>query len=185
MIPFTTTVATRAPMAVAGSVAASLGPPGRSFVTDSCRICRNDTIMMIEKTSMPNGSSLRRPTGNLCCKPCIFHWTSLFVVQMIIVHNRSKAESTREAISDSDEEENAATIFAIRRKTLAMTLVYRAVSITEQTQDNRGLTLIAHLAFLSPFLLFSLSSSGSRGSMSPPVSLRAPPRSAMPSPSIS
>ena len=123
MVPFTTTVATNAPMATGGSVAASLGPPGSSFVTDSCRICRKETIMMIEKTRIPRGSRRRRPTGNLCCSRRIFHWTSLFVVQMISVHSRSRAESTREAMSESEDDVKAATILAMRRRMLAITLI--------------------------------------------------------------
>ena len=123
MVPFTTTVATSAPMATGGSVAASLGPPGSSFVTDSCRICRKETIMMMEKTRIPRGSRRRRPTGNLCCSRRIFHWTSLFVVQMISVHSRSRAESTREAMSESEEDAKAATILATRRRMFAITLI--------------------------------------------------------------
>ena len=122
-MPLTTIVATSAPMATGGSVAASLGPPGRSFVTDSWRICRNETIMMIEKTRIPRGSSRRRPTGNLCCSRRIFHWTSLFVVQMIRVQSRSRAESTSEAMSEREEDAKAAMTLAMRRMTLAMTLI--------------------------------------------------------------
>lgn len=84
--------------------------------------------MMMEKTRIPSGSSLRRPTGNLCRSFRILHCTSLLVVQMINVHKRSKAESTKEAIKESDEEPNAATILAIRSITLATTLIYRCVS---------------------------------------------------------
>ena len=66
IVPFTIIVAANAPIATGGNVTASLGPPGSSFVTDSCRICKNETIIMMEKTRMPRGSSLRLPTGNLC-----------------------------------------------------------------------------------------------------------------------
>lgn len=123
MIPLTATVAASAPIAVGGSVAASRGPPGISLVTDSCRICRNDTIIIMEKTNIPRGSSRFRPTGNLCRNLRILHWTSLFVVQTINVHRRSRAESTSDAIRDSDEELKAAMPLATRRRTLAMTLI--------------------------------------------------------------
>lgn len=125
MMPLITIVAVSAPMATGGSAAASLGPPGSSFVTDSCRICRKETIMMMEKTRIPRGSSRRRPTGNLCCSRRIFHWTSLFVVQMIRVHSRSRAESAREAMSEREEEAKAATILATRRMMFAITLIWR------------------------------------------------------------
>ena len=123
MMPFTTIVATSAPMATGGSVAASLGPPGRSFVTDSWRICRKETIMMMEKTRIPRGSSRRRPTGNLCRSRRMFHWTSLFVVQMMRVQSRSRAESTSEAMREREEDAKAAMTLAMRRMTLAMTLI--------------------------------------------------------------
>ena len=142
-------------------------------------------IMMMEKTTMPSGSSLRRPTGNLCCSLRILHCTSLCVVQMINVQSRSSAESTSEAMSESDEELKAAMILATRSRMLAMTLIYFAVNNQRLRVGCKAVTLIAHFAFLSPFLLFSLSSCGSRGSMSPPVFLSAPPSSATPSPSRS
>lgn len=123
IMPFTTIVAANAPIATGGSVAASLGPPGRSFVTDSCKIWRNETTMMMEKTRMPRGSSRRRPTGNLCCSRRIFHWTSLLVVQMIRVHSRSRAESTREAMREREVDAKAAMILAMRRMTFAITLI--------------------------------------------------------------
>ena len=60
--------------------------------------------MMMEKTRMPRGSSRRLPTGNFFLSFLILHPTSLFVVQTMSVHRRSSAESTSEAISESDEE---------------------------------------------------------------------------------
>ena len=78
---------------------------------------------------MPNGSSLRRPTGNLCCNLRILHCTSLCVVQMINVQSRSSAESTSDAMSESDEELKAAMILATKSRILAMTLIYIAVNI--------------------------------------------------------
>ncbi len=83
------------------------------------------------------------------------------------VHKRSSAESTRDAIREREEEAKAAMILAARSKILATTLI-----------------LIAHFALFSPVLRFSRSSSGNRGSMSPPVFFSAPPSSATPSPSI-
>lgn len=123
MMPLTTTVAPSAAMATGGNVAASLGPPGSIFSTDSFKIWRKETIMMMEKTRIPRGSSRRRPTGNLRRKRRIFHWTSLFVVQMINVQSRSRAESTREAMSEREEDVKAAMILATRRRMLAMTLI--------------------------------------------------------------
>jgi len=111
-------------MATGGSVAASLGPPGSNFVTDSWRICRNDTIIMMEKTRIPRGSSLRRPTGNLCWSRLIFHWTSLLVVHIIRVHRRSSAESTSDAIRESEEDVKAAMILAISRRMFAIMLIW-------------------------------------------------------------
>ena len=79
--------------------------------------------MMMEKTRIPRGSSRLRPTGNLCCSRRIFHWTSLVVVQMIKVHSRSRAESTREAMSEREEDAKAAMILAMRRMIFAITLI--------------------------------------------------------------
>ena len=79
--------------------------------------------MMMEKTRIPRGSSRRRPTGNLCCSRRILHWTSLFVVQMMRVQSRSRAESTSEAMSEREEDAKAAMTLAMRRVTLAKTLI--------------------------------------------------------------
>ena len=79
--------------------------------------------MMMEKTRIPRGSRRRRPTGNLCRSRRIFHWTSLFVVQMMRVQSRSRAESTSEAMSEREEDAKAAMTLAMRRMTLAMTLI--------------------------------------------------------------
>ena len=79
--------------------------------------------MMMEKTSIPRGSRRRRPTGNLCCSRRIFHWTSLFVVQIIRVQSRSRAESTREAMSEREDDPNAAMTLAVRRRMFAITLI--------------------------------------------------------------
>ena len=79
--------------------------------------------MMMEKTRIPRGSRRRRPTGNLCRSRRILHWTSLLVVQMIRVQSRSRAESTSEAMSEREEDAKAAMTLAIRRMTLAMTLI--------------------------------------------------------------
>lgn len=104
MIPLTPIVAASAAIATAGNVAASLGPPGRSFVTDSWRIWRKETTIIILKTRIPRGSRRRRPTGNLCWSLRIFQATSLFVVQMISVQRRSRAESAREAMREREED---------------------------------------------------------------------------------
>ena len=79
--------------------------------------------MMMENTRIPRGSSRFRPTGNLCCSLRILHWTSLLVVHIMTVQRRSSAESTREAMSDSDEDAKAATILATRSRMFAMTLI--------------------------------------------------------------
>jgi len=132
--------------------------------------------MMIEKTRMPSGSRRRRPTGNLCCNLRILHCTSLLVVQMIEVHRRSRAESTRDAMSESDDELKAAMTLAMRRTTLAITLIYCTSVLPWSLRERiRQVTLMAHFALLSPFRLCSRSSSGSRGSMSPPFRFKVPP----------
>jgi hypothetical protein len=120
---------------------------------------------MIENTSIPSGSNLRRPTGNFFLSLCKRHSTSLCVVNIIAVHNRSKAESASDAMSESEDEYPAAIPLAMRRRMLAITLM-----------------LIAHFAFLLPTRRFSCSSSGRKGSTRPSVSCSAPPPSAIPSP---
>ena len=132
MVPLTATVATKAPIATGGRVAASLGPPGSNFVTDSWRICRNETIIMMEKTRIPSGSSLRRPTGNLRWSRPIFHWTSLLVVHIISVHRRSRAESTREAISEREDDVKAAMTLAISSRMFAITLIWTMLVLMAQ-----------------------------------------------------
>jgi hypothetical protein len=58
-----------------------------------------------ENTRMPRGSSLLLPTGNRRRRLCRRHPTNLLVLHtMIVLHNKSSAESTREAIRDSDGE---------------------------------------------------------------------------------
>ncbi len=104
IIPLTPIVAASAAIATGGKVAASRGPPGINFVTDSCKICRNETIIIILKTRIPSGSSRRRPTGNLCCRRVRFQATSLLVVQIIMVQRRSRAESTKLAIKLREED---------------------------------------------------------------------------------
>ena len=81
IVPFTTTVATNAPIATGGNTTASRSLfPGRILVMLSCRIWRKETIMMMEKTRMPMGSRRRRPTGNLCARRERFHATRALVV---------------------------------------------------------------------------------------------------------
>ena len=45
------------------------------------------------------------------------------MVQIMRVHRRSRAESTREAMREREEEVNAAAILAARRRMLAITLI--------------------------------------------------------------
>jgi hypothetical protein len=91
---------------------------------------------------------------------------------MISVHSRSSAESTNEAISERDDEKKTAPILAAKRRTLAITLIY-----SHEFSFNRrhkGLTLMAHRAFLAPFLRLVRSSSGRKASMSSPIFCSAP-----------
>ena len=67
---------------------------------------------------------LGKRTGNRLLNELIFHATSLFVDQMMMVHRRSSALSVSEAMSDRDEEKKTAKILAARRKTFAITLVW-------------------------------------------------------------
>jgi len=64
-----------------------------------------------------------RRTGKRLLNELIFHATSLFVDQMMIVHRRSSALSVSEAMRDRDDEKKTAKILAARRKTFAITLV--------------------------------------------------------------
>jgi hypothetical protein len=128
-------------MATLPSAAMEWSPEGRSFSTDSSKICRNDitiicedqrgakvlgrvVVCTIEKTKIPSGSSRRLPTGNRERSFPNFHWTSLFVVQIIKVQRRSSAESTREAIKERLIEKKTAHILAISSRTFARTLIY-------------------------------------------------------------
>ena len=52
-MPLTMIVLNIAKTAVGGNSAVSRGLPGNIFFTDSCRICRKLTIIIIEKTRMP------------------------------------------------------------------------------------------------------------------------------------
>ena len=83
--------------------------------------------------------------------------TSRFVVKTIKVQRRSRPESTREAIRESEEEYMAAIALAARRITLAITLICIE---SARTQMAKGVfrTLIAHFAFHSAFCLRSSSS---------------------------
>ena len=123
-VPFTTIVATMAKMAAGGSIATSCSPLGRSFLTDSCRICRKEMTMMMEKTRMPIGSRRRRPMGNFFLRLSRRQPTSLLVTQMMTVQSRSKAESTREAIKEREFDHSAATPLAASRRMFTRTLIY-------------------------------------------------------------
>lgn len=78
----------------------------------------------MENTRIPSGSSRRRPTGNLRLRLSRRHCTSLFVVQTMRVHNRSRAESRREATRESEEDWVAAAALAANSIMLAITLIY-------------------------------------------------------------
>lgn len=86
--------------------------------------------MMIENTRMPRGSRRRLPTGNFLRKRLILHPTSLFVVQTMTVHRRSRAESTNEAINEREEENIAATPLAASKRILAITLICKNVHVS-------------------------------------------------------
>jgi hypothetical protein len=70
---------------------------------------------------------------------------------MISVHNRSSAESTIEAMSDSDDDEITAAIFATKSTMLAMIFILAC----QQCGIEFGiLTLMAHLALFASFRRF-------------------------------
>lgn len=94
----------------------------------------------MEKTRIPSGSRRRRPTGNLAFKRFNFHATNLFVVQTISVQSKSNAESTNDAINDSEDEKYAAMHFAASSKTFATTLVcHHHVSNTSTPHPKSGI----------------------------------------------
>lgn len=80
--------------------------------------------MMMEKTRIPRGSRRLRPTGNFFLSLSSRQPTSLLVVQMMTVQRRSSAESTRDAIKESELDQIAATPLAASRRTLTATLIY-------------------------------------------------------------
>lgn len=80
---------------------------------------------MMEKTRIPIGSRRLRPTGNFFLSFESLQPTNLFVTQMMTVHSRSRAESTRDAMSEREFDQRAATPFAANRKILTMTLIYK------------------------------------------------------------
>lgn len=85
--------------------------------------------MIMEKTRMPMGSKRLRPIGNLFFRAFRRQPTSLFVVQMMIVQSKSRAESTRDAIKDSEFDQMAATPLAASRRMLTRTLIWVIVSL--------------------------------------------------------
>jgi hypothetical protein len=85
----------------------------------------NDITIMIEKTRMPIGSRRRLPTGNFFLSFDKRQPTSLLVVQMMIVHRRSRAESTSDAMSERELDQMAATPFAAKRKMFTRTFIWR------------------------------------------------------------
>jgi hypothetical protein len=124
MIPFSAIVPTIAPIAMLGNGFVDLSPSGSNFSTDSWAICANEITIMTEKTRIPNGSSRLLPTGNFFFSFVNLHCTSRLVDQIIKVQRRSRTESTKEAIRESELEYAAAMHFAISRTTLAMTLIW-------------------------------------------------------------
>lgn len=79
--------------------------------------------MMMEKTRIPMGSRRLRPMGNFFLRVWRRQPTSLLVVQMMIVQSKSRAESTRDAIKDSEFDQMAATPLAASKKMLTRTLI--------------------------------------------------------------
>jgi hypothetical protein len=77
----------------------------------------------IENTRIPRGSNRLRPTGKCARRLVSLHFTNLLVVQTIKVQRRSNAESSREAISEREDEKKTAAIFEAKRKTFAMILI--------------------------------------------------------------
>lgn len=96
-------------------------PGQKSLLTDSCRICRNEIIIRMENTRIPRGSSRRRPTGNAEFMEPNFCLARRLVTQIIMVHKKSKIESVRDAINESERVDVTAITFAIRSKMLADT----------------------------------------------------------------
>jgi hypothetical protein len=78
---------------------------------------------MMEKTRMPIGSSRLLPTGNFFLSFERRQPTSLLVVHIITVHNRSRAESTSDAMRERELDQMAATPLAARRRILTITLI--------------------------------------------------------------
>jgi hypothetical protein len=79
---------------------------------------------MMENTKIPRGSRRLRPTGNFFLSLSRRQPTSLLVVQMMTVHRRSSAESTRDATRESELDQMAAMPFAASRRMLTATLIY-------------------------------------------------------------
>lgn len=123
IVPFTTMVATMAKIAAGGSMATSCLPLGSSFLMDSCKICRKEMTMMMEKTRMPMGSRRRRPMGNFFLRLWRRQPTSLLVTQMMMVQSKSRAESTRDAIKERELDQMAATPLAASRRMFTITLI--------------------------------------------------------------
>ena len=69
MMPFTTTVAPNTPIATGGRFAASLGPPGRNFVTDSCKIFKEGDNHDDGENEDPEGFEPSAPYRELVLQP--------------------------------------------------------------------------------------------------------------------
>ena len=95
--------------------------------------------MMMEKTRMPRGSRRLRPTGNFFLSLSRRQPTSLLVTQMMTVQRRSRAESTRDAMRESELDQIAATPFAANRSILTQTLIYHSSVGFQQTFDSLNL----------------------------------------------
>jgi hypothetical protein len=83
----------------------------------------NDMTIRTEKTRMPIGSRRRLPTGNFFLSFDKRQPTSLLVVQIMMVHSRSRAESTSDAMRERELDQMAATPFAAKRNMFTITFI--------------------------------------------------------------
>ena len=98
--------------------------------------------LTIENTRIPRGSSRRRPTGNLRRRLFSRHCTNLFVDHTIRVHRRSRAESSREAMRDSEEDWVVAIALAANSNTLAMMLICMLIKFSSCPKPGNQLSYI-------------------------------------------
>lgn len=117
------------------------------LLNDSMNTCTKEAIMATEKINCsevisplihfqrskkgrrttPNGSNLRFPVGYLC--ESVFIPIAKLVPRMMNVLKRSKAESTREAAREIDDEWRTAAVFPPTRRTLTIVFTRRSVII--------------------------------------------------------